>query len=785
MFTILLVKLPIYFFILWQLTNLLSAQSFVVTVSGNISERETGESVIGANVYLKSDPSKGVSSNTYGFYSIRVPRGNQILVISYTGYNTLEIPLNLSGDTIINALITAGITLQEVVVSSRNSTKNVTSNEMGTVEIKAEEVKALPALMGEVDILKALQLMPGISSASEGTAGLYVRGGGADQNLVLLDEAVVYNTGHLLGFFSVFNSDAIKNTRLIKGTMPAEYGSRISSVIDVQMKDGNNEFYEAEGGIGLISSRLTVQGPIKKNNSSFILSGRRTYALDLAQPFIDKTSFAGTNYFFYDFNAKYNQRISSKDRLYVSAYFGRDVFKFSNQDRAFLVTLPYGNSTVTCRWNRILRNDLFVNLSLLYNDYKFSFEAGQEEFGVRVRSGVRDYSAKLDFDYYPLSGHKIKIGGRYTYHVLTPNLVNITDGEVDFQSPLFEKTGHEIESYISDDFRIHERIGVNAGIRFSGFVFTGPYLDPVTQEKSPRGEPVKSYLVPEPRVILNYSLGSQASIKAGFNLTSQNIHLVSNSGTTLPADVWVSSSARIKPQLGYQYTVGFFKNLFDNQLETSVELYYKDLRNQIDYRESYVESFSTDIENEFVFGSGRAYGVELFIQKRRGRWTGWIGYTLSRTERWFDEIENGRVYPAVFDRPHDLSVVQSLQLNKSWQVSATFVYATGRAFTPIQSLFIINGLPNVEYGPRNSSRFDDYHRLDLSLIYKKPASRPKKFTSSWAFSVYNVYNRLNPFFFYTSLNQSVLNGNSEAQAVKVSLFPIIPSITWNFNWASK
>ncbi|MBK9272597.1 MAG: TonB-dependent receptor [Saprospiraceae bacterium] len=755
------------------------------TLYGTVVDKNTGENLIGVNVYVKENPSNGTVTNSYGFYSIKLTEAPTLLVFSYTGYQQREISIHLQRDSTIQVSLTEGVLLEEIIISAEDLKKNIQANEMGTVDLSVERIKSLPALLGEVDILKTLQLLPGISSATEGTAGLYVRGGGPDQNLVLLDEAVVYNTGHLLGFFSVFNSDAIKNTKLIKGSMPAEYGSRISSVIDVQMKEGNNEDFEVEGGIGLISSRLTIQGPIAKGMSSFILSGRRTYALDLAQPFISQTSFAGTNYYFYDWNAKVNYRINAKDRIYLSGYFGRDVFKFSNSDRGFNVKLPYGNSTGTFRWNRVISKNTFSNLSLIYNDYKFSLQAGQEDFFVNVRSGVEDYSVKFDVDYYPATAHHFKFGSRYTFHKLTPNLVNASNGEVDFSSGLVPKQGHELEFYASDDIRFNRKLGINAGVRLTGFLFTGPYTSSLNGEEFDQNDIVKTYLVPEPRLIFNYMLNKNSSFKGGFSIASQNIHLVSNSGSTLPADVWVPSSQIVKPQIGLQYSAGYFRNFLNDEIEASVEVYYKDLRNQIDYRESYVENFSSEIEREFVFGKGRAYGLELFIQKKKGRWNGWIGYTLSKTERWFDEIEEGRIFPAVFDRPHDVSIVQSFQINKNWQVSGTFIYATGRAFTPIQALFIIDGRPNIEYGPRNSARLDDYHRFDLSFIYKKKAMGPKKFTSSWAFSFYNLYNRQNPFFFYTSLNDNVLTGNAGATAVKVSLFPIIPAVTWNFNWTSK
>ncbi len=753
------------------------------TVNGYISEFGTGESLVGVNVFIQENKSQGTVSNNYGFYSITLPDGAYTLVYSYLGYNTVVKKINLDEDINLNISLRSGVELEEIVVTSEEIKKNVKSTEMGTQLMEAEAVKKMPALLGEVDILKSLQLMPGISSATEGAAGLYVRGGGPDQNLVLLDEAIVYNTGHLLGFFSVFNSDAIKNTKLIKGSMPAEYGGRISSVIDVQMKEGNDESYTMEGGVGLISSRFTLQGPIQKNKSSFIVSGRRTYALDLAQPFITKTNFAGTNYFFYDLNTKINYRLSKNDRLFLSGYFGRDVFKFTNNDRAFSVNLPYGNATGTLRWNHIIRKNMFSNVALILNNYDFKLAAGQEDFSVTVKSGVKDYSVKSDIDYYPNTNHHFKAGFRYTYHKLSPNLVNASNGEVDFASKLETKYGHESEIYILDDWKINYSFSVNYGLRYSNFIQVGPYTG--ISKEYVANEKVKTYFVPEPRIFVNYGINDNSSIKGGVALASQYIHLVSNSGSTLPTDIWVPSTELIKPQIGVQYSLGYFRNFLSDEIEASIETYYKTMKNQLDYRESYIEDFSSEVEREFVQGSGRAYGVEFFVAKKKGNLNGWIGYTLSKTERWFPEIENGRIFPAVYDRPNDFVVVANYQINKKWQVSSNFVYATGRAYTPIKSLFIIDGRPNVEYGPRNSARLEDYHRLDVSFIYDSKYKQSKKFHSNWAFSVYNIYNRKNPFFTYTDFNSQIYSGNAQAKAVKVTIFTIIPSVTWNFYWNSK
>lgn len=752
------------------------------TLSGYVKEAATGETLIGANVFVKNDPVKGTATNVYGFYSLSLAPGRYTIVFSFLGFADQEMVVELTTDREQNIRLEAGTLLQEIVVTAEDEDENIQETRMGTVDVTTEQIKKLPAIFGEVDVLKTLQLLPGVQSAGEGSSGFYVRGGGPDQNLVLLDEAVVYNSGHLLGFFSVFNADAIKNTLLIKGGMPANYGGRLSSVIDIQMKEGNSENFRVDGGVGLVASRLTLQGPLVKDRSSFIVSGRRTYILDLAQPFINDTDFAGTNYYFYDFNAKANYQFNDQDRLYLSGYFGRDILKFQQQESDFNFDLPYGNATGTLRWNHLFNNRLFFNFSAIYNEYDFGFSGGQGDFGVEVFSGVRDYNLKLDFDYFPSPQHSIKYGLAYTYHRLTPNVAEARSGDAVFTNGLTPRFANEYAAYVMDDWKISSRFGLNAGLRLSAFTQLGPYTSPIDGTNYATGEAVTTYTALEPRLSVRYAFNSKSSLKAGVTRTAQYLHLVSNSTSTLPTDVWVPSSELVKPQLGLQYALGYFRNFNDNTWEASVEVYYKDLQNQIDYRESYVNNAADDLEQQFVFGEGEAYGVEFFINKRKGRLTGWLGYTLSRTFRTFPDVNGGQQYRAIFDRPHDVSMVASYELNPKWTISGVFVYGTGQAFTPLRSLYLIEGGLVQEYGERNSARLQDYHRFDVSAIYVPNPSSEKRLKSSWSFSIYNAYNRRNPFFTYYDLDVNPDAGTASAKALKVSLFPVIPSVTWNFSW---
>lgn len=758
----------------------LNAQSF--TISGYIEDEITGESLIGVNIFNQDNTIEGATTNEYGFYSLTLPSSIYNIKTTYLGYQDILSDIVLDKDIELNFKMNSGVSLEEVVVLGEEKDKNISSTEMGTVALPIDKIKKLPALLGEVDVLKTLQLLPGVLSAGEGTAGFYVRGGGPDQNLVLLDEAVVYNSGHLLGFFSVFNADAIKNTTLIKGGIPANYGGRLSSVVDVQMKDGNNKKFGVTGGIGLIASRLTLEGPIKKDESSFIISGRRTYAFELAKPFIDNTDFAGTSYFFYDLNAKVNYKISNKDRIFLSGYFGRDVLNYNANLRDINFKLPYGNTTATIRWNHLFSEKLFSNVSLVYNDYDFSFEGGQGDFSVGLFSGVRDYNAKLDFEYYPNARHVIKFGVNYTYHRLTPSVTNATNGDVEFSNDLKPKFAHESAIYVLNNHKVSERFTLNYGLRFSVFTQVGPFTSDINGEEFGALEPVKTYSGLEPRLFGKYTLNTSSSIKGGVTFTNQYIHLVSNSNSTLPIDVWVPSSERVAPQRGIQYALGYFKNFRDNDYETSVELYYKDLNNQIDYRESFINDPAVEVEQEFVFGEGRAYGAEFFVKKNSGKLNGWIGYTLAKTDRIFPDINDGNVFPATFDRRHDISVVANYEITDKWEFGGAFVYGTGNTFTPVRSLFFVEQSLNVEFGDRNSARLEPYHRLDLALTYNPKVKTEKTFKNSFTFSVYNIYNRRNTFFTYNTFETNFDAGTAQATALKVSLFPIIPSVTWNFKW---
>jgi len=757
------------------------------TLSGYVRDANTGETLISANVIDTDNPSQGTTSNTYGFYSLTLPSGKYRIAFSYLGFKDQYFEVDLTKSTELNVDLSEGVMIDEVVISAEKEAKraNVEGTQMGTIELPVENIKKLPAIFGEVDILKTIQLLPGVLSSGEGNAGFYVRGGGPDQNLVLLDEAVVYNSGHLLGFFSVFNADAIKNTTLIKGGMPANYGGRLSSVLDIQMKEGNDKKYAVEGGIGLISSRLTVQGPIVKDKSSFIISGRRTYILDLAQPALKGSDFEGTNYYFYDLNTKWNYRFSNKDRLYFSGYFGRDVLKFRQPTRDFFFDLPYGNKTGTLRWNHLFNDKLFFNLSAVYNDYEFEFDGGQEDFSFRIFSGVRDYNLKLDFEYYPSPIHNLKYGINYTYHKLTPNTASATNGEVEFNTNFLPKYANEYGIYFLDDIKFSNRFSLNTGVRLSIFSQLGPYTSKLDGQEYGTFEPAITYTGLEPRASFKYAIDDDFSLKGGITFTNQYLHLVSNSSSTLPTDIWVPSSEIVKPQSGIQYAIGAFKNWKNDMYETSIELYYKDLNNQIDYADNYVNDLATEVEDEFVFGEGRAYGAEFFLKKSTGRLNGWIGYTLSKTERSFPDIEDGRWYPAVYDKTHDLSVVASYSLSKKWDMGATFIYGSGKFFTPINGFYLIEQQLNTFYGPRNSERLDAYHRFDLSFTYTRRPESKKAFKGSWTFSVYNGYNRKNPFFINYVTETDFESGTSTIKGEKITIFPLIPSVTYNFKWNQK
>jgi hypothetical protein len=762
------------------------------TLSGYIKDAESGEDLIGASVIVVDSTTRGTVANVYGFYSLSLSPGVYQVNFSFVGYETQSYSVDLrTEDQRLNIQLKQQALLDEVVITGERKDENIQGTEMGTVALSIEQIKSIPVLFGEVDILKTLQLLPGVGGAGEGNSGFYVRGGGPDQNLILLDEAVVYNTGHLFGFFSVFNGDAIKNTTLVKGGMPAQYGGRLSSVVDVQMKDGNNQEFHAEGGIGLIASRLTLEGPIVKDKASFMISGRRTYIDALLQPFISGTDFEGNAYYFYDLNTKLNYRFSDKDRLFLSGYFGRDVFNYSSPDGDFNVEVPWGNATGTLRWNHLFSDRMFMNMSAIFNDYNFGVSSAFDQFDFSLYSGVRDWNFKTDFDYYLNADHTLKYGVNYIYHGFTPYSAQGSSGGVDFGTDsLNKKYAHEAALYIQDEFNVGALWRFNVGLRGSYFAHVGPLnevsYDPLTGLPTDTtfrngGDIIADYWGIEPRANARYIINEKSSMKAGISYTTQYIHLVANSVSTLPTDLWVPSSAVVEPQRGIQYSLGYFRNFFDNAMETSVEVYYKDLQNQIEYADSYIPVLGSDIEQQFTFGKGRSYGAEFFVKKAKGKFNGWVGYTLSRTERQFDNLTTGENwFPTRYDRTHDLELVAIYDASSRLSFSGTFVYATGQATTIVESFYLLDGELHTLYGDRNAYRLAPYHRMDLSATWKNKPE--KKFESSWNLSIYNVYSRLNPYFIYTDFEGDLNSGNLEVSAIQVSIFPIIPSITWNFNF---
>ena len=776
-----------FFVFLFILTLPVTLFAQKVSLSGYMRDAQTGENIIAGTVYIK-EADLAVQTNTYGFYSASVKPGSYTVTYSYVGYTTIVQNFNLIASKTYNAEMQSATNLQEVKVTAGRRDENVRNSEMGTVTLSMAQIKTLPVLFGEVDLLKSLQLLPGVQSAGEGNSGFYVRGGGPDQNLVLLDDAPIYNTGHLFGFFSVFNSDAIKDVTLIKGGAPANYGGRLSSVVDVSMKEGNMKEYHAEGGIGLIASRLMLEGPIKKNKGSFMLAGRRTYIDALARPFSSKLKNIG--YYFYDLNLKANYKLGDKDRVYLSGYMGLDKFKFQNPTGTFKANIPWGNKTATARWNHQFSDKLFVNTTLVYNDYNFASNFSENTFGIKIASGITDYNAKSDFDYYTSFNHHFKAGISYIHHKFVPNQISGQADSIKLDpNNAFIKYAHEAGAYILDDFEPTKWWKVNIGIRYSWFGQVGPYTaytynangKTTDSTKYSAGQLVKAYGGWEPRFNMRFSLNDNSSLKTSISRTYQYLDLVTNNGSTLPTDVWVPSTYTVKPQVAWQYSAGYFRNLMDNMVETSVEVYYKDMKNQVQYKDGYTPDVTTDPELSYVFGTGTAYGAEFFVNKTKGKFTGWVGYTLSWTYEKFPDLNSGNSFPAKYDRRHDVSLVGTYALSKKWTFSSVFVYGSGNAITLPTSYYFIDGNIQEQFSKVNAFRLPAYHRLDIAATYTPQHSKPRKWQGSWTFSIYNVYDRHNPYFLYVDNEGSVTKGIT-IKVYEVYILPILPSITYNFKF---
>lgn len=766
------------------------------TISGYLKDSASGEALIGATIRL-DEGTTGVATDINGFYSLKVSPGTHTLTVSYLGYATKTLTVDVTGNITLHiSLSQTGFVAKEAIVLGDRTNRNVTSTEMSKVEITGAQIKSLPVVFGEPDVLKAITLLPGIKSGGEGGGGFYVRGGGPDQNLILMDDAVIYNPSHLLGFLSVFNTDAVRNMEVIKGGMPANYGGRLSSILSVNLMEGDMNRYRVNGGVGLIASRLMVEGPLKKGKSAFMVAGRRTYIDALAAPFLS-SELKGNGYYFYDFNLKFHYNFSDKDRIVFSGYFGRDIFSFkspNNQEVRF--GAGWGNSFANIRWNHTFSKRLYVNTMLIYNRYDLGSQFDFAGNGFNVSSGLRDWTVKHEYYYTPNKRHSIRFGGQYIYHTFVPGIASGQIDTIKIDEKLNEQYAHEAALYALDEFRIGSRIVINAGLRGVLFTQVGPFTEKIFNEEGievgtaqsyKKGEAIVSYPRLEPRLAATFIINESSSVKASFTQAYQFLHLATTSGAMFPADLWVPSSQKVKPQLAYQYALGFFKNFYDNMFETSVETYYKPMYNQIEFKPGAQLFFNQNLENEMIFGRGEAYGVEFYLKKRFGKLSGWAGYTWSRALRQFDELNQGKPFFFRYDRTHDMSLVASYEFNDKWTGTLVFVYGTGNAATLPTGRFpyrigydLTRNQPRLTfidvYDKINDYRLPAYHRLDVSFTYI--ARKTEKFESSWNFSIYNLYNRANPYFIYfvPDLDQG------KVRAYMVYLFPILPSVAWNFKF---
>lgn len=771
-----------------------------VTVNGYVKDAANGEDLFGANVLVK-ELGTGAVTNFYGFYSITLPPGAYTLEYRYVGYNTEVKRLELNQNVRLDVeLASEQQQLEEIVVSAEREDENVTSTEMSVAKLDIQTITKMPAFAGEVDVLKSIQLLPGVSTVGEGASGFNVRGGSVGQNLVLLDEAPVYNSSHLLGFFSVFNPDAVKDIKLYKGGIPTRYGGRISSILDIRMKEGNSKEYDVSGGIGTVFSRLAVEGPIKKEKASFIVAGRRSYADVLAKPFTDVLD-DGAQLFFYDLTVKTNYDINEKNRVFASGYFGRDVFKFDARQG-----FDWGNSTGTIRWNHLFNDRLFSNFTLFYSNYKYSLAFGENDLDkFEWNSNISTYNFKPEFSYYINPSNEISFGGEFTLYNFKPaEARGVSNGEVSEVS-LDEKFGREGSIYLSNEQKLTSFLTMNYGLRFSTFAYLGPgkYYDfnsppPGTRKtatavyEADRFETIESYNNLEPRAAFTLLLGPQSSIKGSYNRTAQYIHLISNTTASNPLDVWTPSTNNIKPQTGQQVALGFFRNFgASNNLETSAEVYYRATKNQIDYIDAAELLINEFLEGDLLNGIGRAYGLELYVHRKVGKVNGWVSYTLGRSELKVDGINKGDWYLTRYDQTHNLKLAGFFEVNDRLSLSANFSYITGTPTTFPTDRFEWQGyvIPYNYDDTRNNIRIPDYHRLDLGATLEgrkfKRNGNPRKVRDQYVFSVYNVYSRRNPFsiYFTQGADRPIEGDPLVTQAKVVSIIgSFFPSISYNFKF---
>ena len=764
-------RIPIHF--LWfflLLTGQLFAQK---SISGYVRDAGTGEVLIGATV-AASEFKTGTSTNTYGYFSLSIPALNDsvLLVFSYVGYQPLAVRVRISDNSEplkIN-LLTEKNQLEEVMIKAHADNENVERTNMSIINLSVSQIKAIPVIAGERDVLKAVQFLPGVSAGSEGTTGFYVRGGNIDQNLVLLDEAVVYNPNHLFGLVSTFNVNALNSVTLIKGGFPAQYGGRLSSVLDITMREGNKKKFSGEGGIGIISSNLTLEGPIQKDKSSFIMSARRSYS-DLFLLPLNKGS-NKTDYKLYDLNIKINYELGKNDHLFASVFKGNDNAQYTGAN-ALNYGIGFGNSTGTLRWNHLLGTKVFVNTSLIYNQYHLGLNTTQGQYYALLYTQIQDYTAKSLLEWYPNNHHSVKIGIQYSQHALAPAAVSAKIPKKGTRLQIKPDSiprsyADESAFFFNDEIRLGARFGASVGVRV-----------PVFSSNS------KTYTALEPRLTVKYSVNPSTSVKAAYTVMNQFLHLVPSSTASLPTDIWIQSSSVVKPQTSQQVALGLFHNFADNQYEASVEGYYKNMKNQVLFKEGTQLLLASDLEKQLTFGAGNSYGVELFVRKNTGKLTGWISYTWSKTTQTFQQLNLGKPFPFTYDRRHNLSVVGIYELSKKWSLSADFVFNTGAAYTlatgrvPVFNDGTLYDGIYYDFTARNNYRLGNYHRLDVSATRHQTKTWWKhKVETEWVFGVYNLYSHRNPYFVYLSTDPAT----RQPLAKQVSLLPIIPSVSWHFKF---